>query len=73
MNKSHINRDAYGRDNSNRGRVRFGLIAVILALSGIALLTVWREGRSQENSAAEGTSELSDELATRCSSNTAST
>ena len=62
MNKSHINRDAYGRDNSNRGRVRFGLIAVILALSGIALLTVWREGRSQENSAAEGTSELSDEL-----------
>ena len=61
MSRNDINRPANAPDNRNRGRVRLGLFAAILALSGIALLAAWRNVRSQENNA-DRTAELSDEL-----------
>jgi len=60
VSSNDINRPANGRGNRNRGRVRIGLIAAILAFGGIALLAAWRDVRSQENDA-DRTSE-SDEL-----------
>ena len=61
MTSNHINDQAKGRDKSNRGRVRIGLIAAVAAFGGVALLAAWRDVRSQDNGAADTAAELSEE------------
>jgi hypothetical protein len=49
VTSNHIKRQ--GKGSGNRGRVRIGLLAAILAFGGIALLAAWRDVGSQENNA----------------------